>query len=394
MPSILTGIVDDQDVVQAQRRVDMSEKLYLLEPDQAPLTSMLMKLNKKPARSSKVEWLTNELMPRVTTLSTTAAAAATALNVATGAGSAFNVGDVWRVATTGENVAVTAAAVGDSVPITHSIGGVAAASAASGVDLVKVANANAEGATGRTPKITKRTANFNYTQIIRNNWEFTETDAASDMYQEQDVNLERRKKLIEHKAEIEHMLWFGQRDQDLAAPTGSGTTNYAGGFTDYVVTNITNVAGALTTANFETFLRTGFRYGSKKKVLFAAPLVQSALSGFALGKLAPPSPDISKWGVYTRNYQSGAGYQLDIVFLPEFQDFQTTLTQFGGWAFLVDMVDVRYRPLIGNGRNRDTKLLLDRQGPDQDSTEEEYLTECSFEIGNEKNHAILKGVTG
>jgi hypothetical protein len=384
MATILEGMVDDQDVLSNQRVVDMSEKLYLLEPDASPLTSMLMKLNKKNARSTKIEWISNELMPRVTTLAASATSAATTATVATGTGDYFNVGDVWRIATVGMNIGITAVST-DTIGFA-AVGSVSAVSAASGVDLVKVGNANAQGATGRTVNITKRVHNYNYTQILRNNWEFTESLLASEQYQSDDLTLERRKKLIEHKAEIEHTLWFGRRDLD-------GTTGYCGGFTDYVTTNTTSVGGGLTQAIFETFLREGFRYGSKKKVFFAAPLVQSALSSFALGKLAPPSPDISKWGVHTRQYQSGAGYQVDIVYLAEFQDFQTSLSQFGGWGFLVDMEDVRYRPLNGNGRNRDTKMLTKRQENDRDSTEEEYLTEFSFEIGNEKNHAYLYGVT-
>jgi hypothetical protein len=384
MATILEGMVDDQDVLSNQRVVDMSEKLYLLEPDASPLTSMLMKLNKKNARSTKIEWISNELMPRVTTLAASATSAATTATVATGTGDYFNVGDVWRIATVGMNIGITAVST-DTIGFA-AVGSVSAVSAASGVDLVKVGNANAQGATGRTVNITKRVHNYNYTQILRNNWEFTESLLASEQYQSDDLTLERRKKLIEHKAEIEHTLWFGRRDLE-------STTGYCGGFTDFVTTNVTNVGGGLTSTLFETFLRTGFRYGSKKKVFFAAPLVQSALSSFALGRLAPPSTSISDWGVHTRTYQSGAGHKVDIVYLAEFQDFQTSLTQFGGWGFLVDMDDVRYRPLVGNGRNRDTKMLTKRQENDRDSTEEEYLTEFSFEIGNEKNHAILKGVT-
>jgi hypothetical protein len=39
-------------------------------------------------------------------------------------------------------------------------------------------------------------------------------------------------------------------------------------------------------------------------------------------------------------------------------------------------------------------MLRDRQGNDADSYDEEYLTEYSFELQQEKTHGIITGVTG
>jgi hypothetical protein len=52
------------------------------------------------------------------------------------------------------------------------------------------------------------------------------------------------------------------------------------------------------------------------------------------------------------------------------------------------MDDITMRPL------RDTVLKPDRQANDEDSIKQEYLTEWSFEMGNEKKHAIISGITG
>ena len=37
MPTILTGVVDDADILSNQRVVDMSPTIAMLEPDEAPL---------------------------------------------------------------------------------------------------------------------------------------------------------------------------------------------------------------------------------------------------------------------------------------------------------------------------------------------------------------------
>jgi hypothetical protein len=90
---------------------------------------------------------------------------------------------------------------------------------------------------------------------------------------------------------------------------------------------------------------------------------------------------------------SGAGDTIDIVLMREWQDYSTAGGQYGGWAFLLDMDDIRMRTLGEGDESRSTKLLKNRQAPDEDSTKEEYLTEFTLEIGNEKNHAVLKAVT-
>ena len=59
MPTILTGVVDDADILSNQRVVDMSPTIAQLEPDEAPLTTMLQKVGKRAAFSQKVEWLSD-----------------------------------------------------------------------------------------------------------------------------------------------------------------------------------------------------------------------------------------------------------------------------------------------------------------------------------------------
>jgi hypothetical protein len=138
----------------------------------------------------------------------------------------------------------------------------------------------------------------------------------------------------------------------------------------------------------ETFLQNAFRYGSRKKIFFCSPVIAAALSGFAMSRLAPPSPDINHWGVAMSSYQSAQGDQVSIVVKRDWLDFSTTLVQYGGWGFLVDMDNVQMRPL------RSTVLKPNRQRPDEDSNKQEYLTEWALEVNLPAAHRIMKGVTG
>jgi len=390
MPTLLSGVVDDADILSNQRVVDMSPTIAQLEPDEAPLTTMLQKVSKRAAYSQKVEWLSDELVPRLTTLSASATSSATSLSVpaTTGAssGTYFRAGDVIRIASTGENCYVTGVSA-DTLYVTRGIGGsaVTAASAASGVDVIKVGNAAAEGATLGTLIQTKKVANFNYAQIQRDPWGFTNTLVASKLYGGPEPANEAKKKLIEHKRQLENTLFWGVRDLNTS---GGAPIGYCGGVFQYATTNLTASVGTLTESVFESFLRKAFRYGSQNKVFFCSPLVASALSSFPQGKLAPPSPGISEYGVSLSTYQSASGAKVQIMVKRDWYDFQSTSNQYGGIGVMLDMDDITMRPL------RDTVLKPDRQANDEDSVKQEYLTEWSFEMGNEKKHAIISGITG
>lgn len=390
MPTILSGVVNDNTILSDQRVVDMSKTIAQLEDDISPLTTMLSKLDKRPAHNQTITWLEDELVPRLTTLAASAAAADGTLAVASGTGSYFRVRDVIRLSDAGENCVITAIST-DSLGVTRSIGSPAAASARTGTDVMKVGNAAAEGATLGTLVQTKKVKQTNYTQIQRDPWGFTNTVLASEMYGgDLDTN-ERGKKFIEHRRQIEQALFFGYRDLDTS---GSQPIGYVGGLTDYISTNITTASsGNLTQTVWEQWLSDKvFRYGSRNKVVFVTPLVRRALNSFPLAKLSPDDDGYGtkKWGVSLSRYQGGGtDGEVMIHVKRDWSDFNTLSGGWGGVAIAVDMDNVRLRPLEG----RDTKLQPNRQANDEDSRKAEYLTEYSFEVRHERTHAMLKGVT-
>ena len=66
----------------------------------------------------------------------------------------------------------------------------------------------------------------------------------------------------------------------------------------------------------------------------------------------------------------------------------TASGQYGGWAFYVNMDNIELNTL------RNTELLRDRQANDADSYDEEYLTEFTLKVKQERTHGIITGVTG
>jgi hypothetical protein len=134
------------------------------------------------------------------------------------------------------------------------------------------------------------------------------------------------------------------------------------------------------------FLRQAFRFGSERKILFAAPLVVQAIEGFARNNIRVSTSEdnyASTYGVTMKTYVSGQG-TVDIVMERAWNDG----TAYKGYAFMVDMDALEFHTL------RDTKLLEGRQANDADKLEDEYLTEACPVVKNEQKHALLTGVSG
>jgi hypothetical protein len=377
-PTIITGDVATDTVLQADRVIDMAEGVAELEPDATPLVVLLKKMRKRKAKAPKAEWIENESMPRFDTTSATAASNAATIGVTTG--NYFRVGDFVRNTATGEGLEVTATASA-TINVTRAIGGTAAAAMASGDELFIVSNVNQEGSLMREIKTPQMTAKFNYCQIVRTPFGVTGTEAATELHTGSTRKTLQATQGVEHMRSWEQIALFGAKREDTAV--SGKPKRFAGGAVEFITSNVTNVGGALTEAAFLTFLRTGFRYGSDRKVLVASPLVVSAIEGYARTNIQVTNDRANTYGIQMRSYVSGQG-TVDIVMSRALNDS----VNYKGWAFLFDLDSLFYVPL------RDTKLLEDIQANDADKIEDEYRTEATFVYEQERRHAILKGVTG
>lgn len=380
-----SGLVDDQDILQGERVIDMDDTISMLDPDTSQFVTMLMRVARVPAESTKVEWLEDELFPRLSSVASGGATNGANIVVAAGEGVYFRAGDIVRNARTGVAVRVTSVST-DTLSVTNALGRVAFAAAAAADQLLITGNASAQGATLGTRKITKRVAQYNYTMIQRNPYGFTRSLMASKLYGGPVPMKERKKKSVEHKRAIEYTLFWGTRALDI---TGSEPNGQAGGLYEFVTTNVKNAAGALTKALLDTYMRDFLAHGEQNGVLFVSPTVSQAISGFLRDAWQPTSVDTRLWGAKVDGFISGAfGFKVPIVVKRDWNDFSTASGQYGGWAFYVNMDAIQYRGL------RNTELLRDRQANDADSYDEEYLTEFSVQVEHERKHGIITGVTG
>jgi hypothetical protein len=377
---------------QDTRVIDMSDTIHLLDPNEAPLTAITMKLNKVSAISPKVEWLEDDYLPTTSTTADTVAAAATNFSVAASTGTYFRVGDVLKVLATGETLYVKAIST-DAMQIHSVTDGTdnVATEIPTGATLLIIGNANEENSTARVIKTTQKTSQYNFTQIFR--WEFgnSGTLQASELYGGSDLAYQQRKAGKEHRIQIERSFLFGERLEETAdiPDATSAAIRFCGGIIQKITTNTTDATGTLTVTELETFLRKGMRYGPSRKMLFASRLVVSLLSELAIGPTATPRLQTfvtdSSFPLALIEWVSPHGKMYICTHNLLTESVAANNHAYDGWALLLDLDSIFYRPL----RGRDTKLRTNIQANDQDGRIDGYITECCPMLIQEQNHAIL-----
>ena len=73
---------------------------------------------------------------------------------------------------------------------------------------------------------------------------------------------------------------------------------------------------------------------------------------------------------------------LSVVAAPMFRGIAS------GYMALVDLDHVAYRPLVGNGLNRDTHIITNVQQADEDLRKDMILTEAGLEITIPETHSL------
>ena len=74
---------------------------------------------------------------------------------------------------------------------------------------------------------------------------------------------------------------------------------------------------------------------------------------------------------------------MNLVKEPLFRGFAS------GFLCMVDMDNVAYRPLVGNGVNRDTQIMTNVQSADEDLRKDMILTEAGLEVSLPESHYLI-----
>jgi len=387
---------------EGKLKLDVVDKIHLLEPAKHPLTTLLTQVGKvydgkawtgtgmRKASCGNPEfgWLEDYYGGRYAKVNAVYGVGDPVTITVSGAGASsahiFTIGDMIMNARTGERMSVATVAVGGVTEITanRSIGTTAAAAGLIGDGLYIIGNINEENATARNVNTTRSAKQTNFTQIFRRTIALSRTEMKSDVYGEKDLSYLRAKLGTEHLLDIERAFIWGEKND------GTGTNGLpernTGGVLEFIEGSqayIQNVGGILTAPDFNTFLREGFTYGDTEKLFMCGGVVLQAINEFARGQIQM-KPLAKSYGMQIQEYTTSFG-KINLVHNPLFVE------DYSGYGFLLDMNCFRYRYM----NESDTHLNTNIQIPGTDGIVDEYLTECGLERKEPGRCALLKGVT-
>ena len=257
---------------------------------------------------------------------------------------------------------------------------------------------------------------YGYTQIFKTAAEMTNTSRAT-VYRGYADEWARiwNLKLREHKVDIERAMLFGQR-------ASQSNIQYTEGVVGHIVKNGTAVVddSALSYSSGAPYFRScaqseltydrllsdfevvfdPARGGSSNKLGLAGFQVITffnKLAGFSkqtalIGRDPDDAESTNPFQYDIQNIKGSFGHSLmkidtvygslSMVKEPLFRGFST------GYLAMVDLDHIAYRPLVGNGVNRDTSITTNVQQADEDLRKDMILTEAGLEVTLPETHML------
>ncbi len=428
------GAVIDS-TVHSRRLYDFSDRVADLAPDESPFFVYLSKVGKVPTSDSQFRFLEDRTKVSITDRSfllkggiTLVAAGSTDSVVFDTAGGdgvdwlipgmVVAIGDV-----DGNSVPTTCNVRIDTVDnassATQTTCNVTSISVIGGSTLAladdskcTVIGTSFEQGSGAPDVFTQELDNdYGYTQIFKTACEMTNT-ARATVYRGYADEWKRlwNLKLREHKIDIERAMLFGQRGS-------AGGIQYTDGIVGSTIyngySNIVNNGAQLSynegapyyksntaaewtyddmLTDFEVIFDPARGGTSAKLALASRPVISHfnklGSTGLISGSLTDGDQRYNfpaskgAFGHLVNKVQTVHG-DLTLVAEPLFRGFSA------GFMMMVDLDHVSYRPLVGNGVNRDTSITTNVQQADEDLRKDMILTEAGLEVTLPETHALI-----
>ena len=257
---------------------------------------------------------------------------------------------------------------------------------------------------------------FGYTQIFKTAAEITNTSYAT-RYRGYPDEWSRiwATKLREHKVDIERAMLFGQKARvngiqyteglvghilkNVAPTAGDSNFSYSSGSAYHKTVSKSEMTYDNLLSDLEVIFDPARGGASDKLVLCSLPVI-SFFNKLGDGEFLDASLGHSnnpfRYEMSQRNGAFGHSVmvidtihgRLNLVKEPLFRGIAS------GFMLMADMSQVAYRPLIGNGINRDTQVMTNVQAADEDLRKDMILTEAGLEVTLPESHALynLEGV--
>lgn len=377
--TLVTGQRGTANIDSTQRKIDMAEKIMLLEPDSTPLTVISKKIGALACFDPKFQWQEDELDPRWDKISNGGGYLSTDTSLVVANPGYYAAQQVLYFPRTGETIRVTSTNSGAGpLTVVRGIGSTAQALIDQDEILI-TGSVQPEGDASKPARTRNPAANYNYTEIIRDEWDATETERISVQQTDDDWQHQSLKKGIEHAKNVEYAMMVHNRNEDTSSGQARRQT---GGFLFYATQNTTDAAANLTELGLFTALRPAFRYGSGEKWGFASMRAVDVLTAFPRSHVQIRQ-DETTFGMRVMQYISPHG-TLNLVTHRLLEG-----SVLGGQIWIMDSDVVKYRHLTTQKGSRDSHINTNIQPPDVDGRKDEWLTECGFQPGQSARHGRI-----
>ncbi len=427
------GAVIDS-TIPSRRLYDFSDRVADLAPEESPFFVYLSKVGKVPTSDSQFRFLEDRTKVSITDRSflvqdaTTAAAVGSnqTFKFDTSGGASVDWLIPGMVVSLGEDddstsqpewITVRVESVSDAGSYTSAVCRTIAAANASalGVDdnckAVVIGTSYEEGSGAPDVWSQQLDNDYGYTQIFKTACEMSNTARATVYrgYADEWARLWNLK-LREHKVDIERAMLFGMR----ASTNG---IQYTDGIAGHIIANSqsqaklageqleytedkaylkSNTAAQWTYDDILTDLEVIFdpaRGGSSSKLALCSLPVISHFNKMGNNGFIDISTDSTQARYNLEKSNGSFGHKvmkietihgdLSLVKEPLFRG------QSAGFMCMVDLDHVSYRPLVGNGVNRDTSITTNVQQADEDLRKDMILTEAGLEVSLPETHALI-----
>ena len=439
--STVSGNWDSAVGAQADlRRIhDFSDKVHELAPEESPFFVYLSQMSKNPTNDpvfrflenrSKIDWTSRNFV-MANAPGTVVADTSYAFSVADAATPAASIdwlikGMVFavessnsdqvivRIETAPVDAGTTTTFTGKVISFSNNDTGNAVADN----DRCQViGTAFAEGSGSPDVWSSQLEDDFGYTQIFKTAAEMTNTAIATNYRgYANEWNRIWNMKLREHKVDIERAMLFSQRARSSniqytegivgsilknGTSAASGSLSYSSGVPYFASAASSAVTYDTILGDFEVVFDPARGGGSSKLGLASLPVISffNKLGGFmntGVANLGPGSggsaANMNPYNFDIQNVKGRFGHKLmaidtvhgtlNLTKEPLFRGISS------GFMLCCDLGQIGYRPLVGNGLNRDTHIVTNVQQADEDLRKDMIITEAGLEVSLPETHLL------
>ncbi len=438
------GAVID-NTIPSRRLYDFSDRVAELSPEESPFFVYLSKVGKVPTTDSQFRFLEDRTKVAMTDRSFLLKGAVTALAAEgsddtvvfdTSAGGSVDwvipgmvvaIGDIdGNDVPTTANVRINSISQGGSdttcnITVISHTATTGTLAVADNSKCTVIGTSFGEGSGAPDVFSQKMENDYGFTQIFKTACEMSNT-ARATVYRGYADEWDRiwNLKLREHKVDIERAMLFGQKGS-------AGGIQYTEGIVGSTIAegygNVVNDGGVLSynegkpyyksnassqwtyddmLTDFEVIFDPARGGSSSKLALASLPVISHfnkiGVGGFIGGSMLDGTSTAVNTGASRNSYNFSAAQgafghmvtkvdtihgDITLVKEPLFRGFAA------GFMQMVDLDHVSYRPLVGNGMNRDTSITTNVQQADEDLRKDMILTEAGLEVTLPETHALI-----